>query len=48
VVPRELVRVWTELVHVEDVVVEEELRSERIDVEGDVSGPAGARATPRG
>jgi stress response protein YsnF len=38
VVPRELVRVRPELVHVEDVLIEEELRSERIEVEGDVTG----------
>jgi len=46
VVPRELVRARRELVQLDDVVVREQLRSERIEVEGDVSEPAAARATP--
>jgi stress response protein YsnF len=46
VVPRELVRARREIVHVDDVVVREQLRKERIEVEGDVSEAAAARATP--
>jgi peptide subunit release factor 1 (eRF1) len=48
VVPREVVRARREVVHVDDVLIEESLRKERIEVEGDVSGTAAARATPRG